>query len=131
MLARALAHAFALACALGLPAQSAQALAPQVTPQASAQVGAQNPQVVPPAATAPAAQTAAPQASAIDDAKYDSDAALPAHADSVVTYEIHASLDPQKHTVHGEGTLQWRNTSNVPVHEIWMHLYLNAFKNQR
>ena len=25
----------------------------------------------------------------------------------------------------------WTNTSRVPVSEIWLHLYLNAFKNQR
>jgi hypothetical protein len=35
------------------------------------------------------------------------------------------------HTVHGEGTITWRNTSSTPVKALWVHLYLNAFKNQR
>jgi len=66
-----------------------------------------------------------------DDARYDSDASLPAHADPVVDYELRASLDPQRHTLHGEGTIRWTNKSSVAVRELWVHLYLNAFKNQR
>lgn len=53
------------------------------------------------------------------------------HPERVVTYTLRASLDPQKHTVHGEGTIAWRNASAKPVSELWLHLYLNAFKNQR
>jgi hypothetical protein len=49
----------------------------------------------------------------------------------VTDYTLHASLDPVKHTVHGEGTIHFRNTSAAPVHEVWVHLYLNAFKNER
>jgi hypothetical protein len=59
------------------------------------------------------------------------DAALPAHADDVADYTLRASLDPVAHLVHGEGTIRWRNTSAQPVRELWMHLYLNAFKNER
>jgi hypothetical protein len=62
---------------------------------------------------------------------FDDDAALPAHADDVVDYTLRASLDPVAHTVHGEGTIAWRNTSTQPARELWVHLYLNAFKNQR
>jgi len=62
---------------------------------------------------------------------YDSDLAMAPHAEEVVKYTLVASLDPASHTVHGSGTIVWRNTSSVPVHEIWMHLYLNAFKNER
>jgi hypothetical protein len=84
------------------------------------------------AAAAPAATAAAPatEVATPDDARFDSDAALPAHAEDVVDYTIRASLDPVKHTVHGEGTISWRNTSRVPTKELWVHLYLNAFKNQ-
>lgn len=53
------------------------------------------------------------------------------HAEDVVDYTLRASLDPFAHTVHGEGTIRWKNTSTVPVKELWLHLYLNAFKNQR
>jgi len=62
---------------------------------------------------------------------YDDDAALPAHADDVADYTLIATLDPIAHTVHGEGTITWRNTSTRPVRELWLHLYLNAFKNER
>jgi Peptidase family M1 domain len=33
--------------------------------------------------------------------------------------------------VRGEGTIIWKNTSNVPQSEIYLHLYLNAFKNEK
>jgi peptidase M1-like protein len=59
------------------------------------------------------------------------DSALPAHAEDVVDYTLRATLDPLTHTVHGEGTIAWRNTSVAPVHELWLHLYLNAFKNEQ
>ncbi len=62
---------------------------------------------------------------------WDDDAALPAHADDVVDYTLHATLDPALHTVRGSGTIVWRNRSVVPVRELWLHLYLNAFKNER
>jgi len=52
------------------------------------------------------------------------------HADEVASYTLRAKLDPNAHTVHGEGTITWRNASSKSVSELWMHLYLNAFKNQ-
>ena len=63
-------------------------------------------------------------------AVYDDDASLPEHAEDVADYTMTATLDPVAHTVHGEGTIHWRNTSSVPVKELWLHLYLNAFKNE-
>jgi hypothetical protein len=59
------------------------------------------------------------------------DAALRAHADDVADYTLRATLDPDLHAVHGEGSIDWRNTSTVVVRELWLHLYLNAFKNER
>ncbi len=53
------------------------------------------------------------------------------HADDVTDYTLVARLDPIAHTVHGEGTIRFRNTSAVAVRELWLHLYLNAFKNER
>jgi peptidase M1-like protein len=58
------------------------------------------------------------------------DAPLRAHADDVVDYTLRATLDPLAHTVHGEGMITWRNRSLGPVRELWLHLYLNAFKNE-
>src|SRR5262249_20652941 len=48
----------------------------------------------------------------------------------VASYTLGAKLDPAAHTVHGTGTIQWKNVSTRGVSELWMHLYLNAFKNQ-
>ncbi len=59
------------------------------------------------------------------------DGALREHADDVADYTLHATLDTQAHTVHGEGSIHWRNASDKPVRELWLHLYLNAFKNER
>jgi hypothetical protein len=57
--------------------------------------------------------------------------AVRAHADDVADYTLTATLDPEAHTVVGAGVIHWRNTSREPVHELWLHLYLNAFKNER
>jgi Peptidase family M1 domain len=57
--------------------------------------------------------------------------ALPTHADDVVDYTLRATLDPAAHTVAGAGTIHFRNASSQPVHELWLHLYLNAFRNNR
>lgn len=52
------------------------------------------------------------------------------HADPVASYTLRAKLDATAHTVHGEGTILWKNASTKPVSELWLHLYLNGFKNQ-
>jgi Peptidase family M1 domain len=52
------------------------------------------------------------------------------HAPDVVDYVLRAKLDPVTHTLHGEGTITWRNVARTSVSELWLHLYLNAFKNQ-
>jgi hypothetical protein len=77
--------------------------------------------------SAPAADIVTPLAGPA----YDDDAALAAHAEDVADYTLVATLDAVAHTVHGEGTITWRNTSSRPVRELWLHLYLNAFKNER
>lgn len=64
-------------------------------------------------------------------ALYEDDAHLAEHAEDVVDYTLDAKLDPTAHTVHGEGSIHWTNTSGAAVHELWVHLYLNAFKNER
>ena len=58
-------------------------------------------------------------------------APLAAHADDIADYTLRAKLDATEHTVHGEGTIRFRNASASPVHELWLHLYLNAFKNEK
>ena len=87
-----------------------------------------------PGSPSPPADAAPPTAAAAEPVagpSYDDDASLPAHADNVVDYTLRATLDPVAHAVHGEGTITWRNTSTTPVRELWLHLYLNAFKNEK
>lgn len=52
-------------------------------------------------------------------------------ARAVASYTLRATLDPVAHTIHGEGTIRWTNASNVAKDDVWLHLYLNAFKNQK
>ncbi len=58
-------------------------------------------------------------------------APLPAAAEDPVQYDLKATLDPDRHTVQGEGTITWRNTSREPQSELYVHLYMNAFKSDR
>lgn len=52
-------------------------------------------------------------------------------SERAVAYTMSAELIPDTHTVRGTGTLVWRNMSRVAVDELYVHLYLNAFKNGR
>lgn len=45
-----------------------------------------------------------------------------------VDYILRARLDERAHVVSGEGTVRWTNTSRVGTRELWLHLYLNAFR---
>ncbi|HEY8088727.1 MAG TPA: M1 family peptidase, partial [Polyangiaceae bacterium] len=85
---------------------------------------------IPPAAQ-PSSPAAALVAPIVAGAAFDDDAALPPRAEDVADYTLRATLDPALHTVHGEGTITWKNTSTTSVRELWLHLYLNAFKNER
>jgi hypothetical protein len=49
----------------------------------------------------------------------------------VVSYDIQARLRPETRTVEGRQLLTWTNDSDRPVSELFFHLYLNAFKNNR
>lgn len=111
--------------ALPLPLLLARA-ALQPQPLAETRPGADAP-AGPADSTSPPAAVVTPVAGPT----FDDDSALPAHADDVADYTLRATLDPVAHTVHGEGTITWRNTSARSVRELWLHLYLNAFKNER
>lgn len=50
-------------------------------------------------------------------------------SDRVASYRIEATLDPVRHTVEGSQQLAWRNRSDRTVHSVYLHLYLNAFRN--
>lgn len=53
------------------------------------------------------------------------------HPDNIANYTMNVVLDPITHGLHGTGTIRWTNTSSKDTNELWVHLYLNAFKNQR
>ncbi|QGZ41720.1 hypothetical protein IP92_00704 [Pseudoduganella flava] len=50
-------------------------------------------------------------------------------AERVADYRIEATLDPVRHTVEGRQQLTWRNRSSQAVRSVYLHLYLNAFRN--
>jgi hypothetical protein len=76
--------------------------------------------------SSPAAADGAPDAGVAFD-----DAGLATGAEQVVAYKMKATLDPVAHTVHGEGTISFTNKTAYTVNDLWLHLYLNAFKNQK
>lgn len=49
----------------------------------------------------------------------------------IVDYDIRVTLDDRDRTLSGEETLRWTNPSDVPVSELKLHLYWNAFRNNR
>jgi hypothetical protein len=49
-------------------------------------------------------------------------------SDRVVSYRIEAVLDPAAHAVHATETLTWRNRSREAVGDLYLHAYLNAFR---
>lgn len=48
-----------------------------------------------------------------------------------MAYRIRVRLDPAAKQIVGHERLTWRNPSPEAVSELWLHLYLNAFKNSR
>ena len=54
---------------------------------------------------------------------------LPERADRVVSYTISVRLNPSTKQLEGRETVTWRNPSTDTVSDLWLHLYLNAFKN--
>jgi hypothetical protein len=51
-------------------------------------------------------------------------------AEPVTDYTLRARLDADAHVIHGQGTILLRNRSPKDLTELWLHLYLNGFKNQ-
>lgn len=94
------------------------------TPPASTSAGAASTPASAPAPPprAPQRRTATPPASP---------ARLPDHARDVASYDIHARLNTTAHTITATATIRWTNASDKPQRELYLHLYLNAFKNDR
>jgi hypothetical protein len=58
-------------------------------------------------------------------------APLPDPREYTASYTLRARLDPEAHRVSGEGTIEFQNTSRAELRSLFLHLYLNAFKNDR
>jgi hypothetical protein len=52
-------------------------------------------------------------------------------ADSIASYSLVVRLDAEQHTVTGRGIIRWRNAARIPATELYLHLYLNAFENEK
>jgi hypothetical protein len=59
------------------------------------------------------------------------DEGMPVRSERVVGYTMEAELRPGTHSVRGSGTIVWRNTARVATDRLFVHLYLNAFKDGR
>ena len=113
--------------ALGIAASSA-ARCPEAYAQSGGAAGATPDYEVSLVASPDAAEPpalAAPAPLAVDDAP------PVGHAESVHETTLHATLDPVRHVITGSEHIEWRNASRASTDELYFHLYLNAFKNQR
>ena len=55
--------------------------------------------------------------------------AAPASADTA-SYDLAARWDAATHQIHGDGTITYRNHSSETLNEVWLKLYLNAFRSE-
>jgi hypothetical protein len=46
-------------------------------------------------------------------------------------YRIEAYLDTESHTIEGTEWIDWHNNSHKPANQLYLHLYLNAFRNDK
>src|SRR5215203_3883750 len=51
------------------------------------------------------------------------------HAPRVASYTLQAKLDAAEHRISGRGTIELHNYTQQPLSELYLHLYMNAFKN--
>jgi hypothetical protein len=49
----------------------------------------------------------------------------------VASYTLTAALDAGEHRIDGRGVIDFLNTTGAPLEELYVHLYLNAFKHEK
>jgi hypothetical protein len=54
-----------------------------------------------------------------------------ARPEQVASYTLRAKLDAERHQLSGSGTIELINYTEVPLSELYLHLYMNAFKNDQ
>jgi hypothetical protein len=52
-------------------------------------------------------------------------------APRIASYSLDATLDAEAHRISGKGTITLENHSRAELTEVYLHLYLNAFKNNQ
>ncbi len=57
--------------------------------------------------------------------------AFPPEAQNPIRYEIWVELDEQNKMLKGKEDIYWLNTTQEQIEDIWLHLYWNAFKNEK
>ncbi|MCC6179812.1 MAG: M1 family metallopeptidase [Chloroflexi bacterium] len=75
------------------------------------------------------AQTAAPATPATPGPEVGAGTPAPARTDTA-SYDIQARFDPATWQIHATETISYRNPSANTLSEIWLKLYLNAFRDQ-
>lgn len=50
---------------------------------------------------------------------------------SAQSYQLSVKLDSELHTLQGSGTIRFTNATSAATSELYLHLYLNAFKNSQ
>ncbi|HYJ10930.1 MAG TPA: M1 family peptidase, partial [Polyangiaceae bacterium] len=55
----------------------------------------------------------------------------PGRPEQVASYALRATLDAERHQLSGSGTIVLFNYTEVPLSELYLHLYMNAFKNDQ
>jgi hypothetical protein len=53
------------------------------------------------------------------------------NAPRIASYEMNVQLFPEERVIRGHEILTWINPAPDPTDELWFHLYLNAFKNEK
>ena len=53
------------------------------------------------------------------------------HPPRVASYTLQAKLDAERHRVSGRGTIELFNFTSNALSELYLHLYMNAFKNDQ
>jgi Peptidase family M1 domain len=53
------------------------------------------------------------------------------HAPQIASYHMTVRLDPAAKTVTGSASITYRNPSADTLHELWLRLYLRAFRDQQ
>ncbi len=54
-----------------------------------------------------------------------------ANYQETASYDLQAELLVQAKQVHGQGSVRWTNRGQAPVSQLFWHMYLNAFANDR